>query len=173
MRRSVLGVCCLLSAVCCSAVQAAELKIGYVNLPKVFDGYERTKRQDTALEKTGKAKQQELEARVNDLKKLRQNLELLNDAAREAKSREVEQRSDELQQFRTSTARDLKREHDKIAQDILKDIQQAIDDYAKANGFAMIFDQRSLFYAQPAYDLTDEVLKLLNSRLATPPAAGH
>ena len=150
--------------------QAAELKIGYVNLPKVFDGYERTKRQDAALEKEGKAKQVELEARVNDLKKLRQNLELLNDAAREAKSREVEQRTDELQQFRTSTARDLKREHDNIAQEILKDIQQVINDYAKANGFAMILDQRSLFYAQSAYDVTDEVLKLLNSRLAAP---GH
>ena len=148
---------------------AAEIKIGYVNLAKVFDGYERTKSQDAALEKRGKTKEAELETRVNELKKMRQSLELLNDAARDTKNREVEEKSDELQRFRTNTARDLRRDRDQMAQEILKDIQKAIDDYAKANGFAVIFDQRGLFYAQPAYNVTDEVLKLLNSRFATPP----
>ncbi|MBI4341545.1 MAG: OmpH family outer membrane protein [Candidatus Omnitrophica bacterium] len=149
------------------------MKIGYVNLAKVFDGYERTKAQDAALEKRGKAKEAELEARVNALKKIRQSLELLNDAAREAKSREVEEQSEELQRFRASTARDLRRDRDKLAQEILKDIQKAIDEYAKANGFALILDQRGLFYAQSGYDVTDGVLKLLNSRLAAPAAQGR
>ena len=152
------------------AAFAAELKIGYVNIGKLFDGYERTKQNDAVLEKQGKGKQAELEARVNDLKKMRQNLELLNDSAREAKAREIEERADELQRFRKNAARELQRERDKIAQAILQDIQRAIDDFAKANGFSLVMDQRSLVFAQPAYDVTAPVLQLLNSRLAAPSA---
>ena len=151
-------------------VEAAEFKIGYVNIGKIFDGYERTKQNDAALEKKGKAKEAELEARVNDLKKMRQNLELLNDSAREAKAREIEERADELQRFRKNTARELQHERDQIGQEILRDIQRAVDDFAKANGFAIILDQRSLVYAQPVYDVTDQILQLLNSRSAAPSA---
>ncbi len=154
-----------------SVAFAAELKIGYVNIGKLFDGYERTKQNDAALEKQGKAKEAELEGRVNDLKKMRQNLELLNDSARDAKAREIEERSDELQRFRKNAARELQRARDKIAQEILLDIQHAIDDFAKANGFSFIMDQRGLVFSQPAYDVTAPVLALLNSRSAAPSAA--
>ena len=157
---------CLSSPVFCPNVLAAELKIGYVNVAKVFDGYERTKASDAGLEKQGKQKEAELEGRMTELKKLRQGLELLNDEAREAKTKEVEEKADELQRFRASTARDLGRQRDKIAKEILREIQDGVEEYAKANSFALILDQRSLLYAQPAYDVTDGVLKLLNSRYA-------
>jgi outer membrane protein len=147
-------------------VQAQELKVGYVDLAEVFDNYQRTKASDAALEKRGKQKEAELEGRMSELKKLRQNLELLSDDSREAKQREIEEKSEELQRFRTSTARDLRRERDKIAKEILGEIQQGIDEYAKANGFSLIVDERLLLYGQSAYDLTDEILKLLNGHVA-------
>ncbi len=153
---------------CCSLVRAEELKIGYVDVAKVFDGYERTKASDVVLEGKGKQKETELEGRMNELKKLRQNLELLNDQAREAKAKEAEEKADELQRFRNNTARDLRRERDKAAKEILGDIQKSIEEFGKTNGFSIIVDQRSLLYAQPTYDVTDQVLKLLNSRSAKP-----
>ena len=152
----------------CPMAEAAELKIGYVNIAKVFDGYERTKTSDAVLEKTGKQKEAELEGRMGELKKLRQGLELLNDEAREAKTKEAEEKADELQRFRANTARDLRRDRDKVAKEILKEIQDGVEDYAKANNFSLILDQRSLLYAQPVYDVTDGILKLLNSRYAAP-----
>jgi len=158
------AIWCFLTASWGPLAAAQELKVGYVNIGKVFDGYGRTKASDALLEKKGKQKEAELEGRVNELKKLRQGLELLNDSTREAKGREIEARSDELQRFRKNTARDLRAERDQIAQEILKDIQRGIDEYAKSNGYAFIYDQRSLLYAQPANDVTDQVLKLLNSK---------
>jgi len=165
------GAFCLLLSVCCPLVEADELKIGYVNLARVFDEYERTKTTDAMLEKKGKQKETELEAKLNELKKLRQSLELLSDEAREAKSREIEEKSEELQRFRTSTARDLRRERDRIAREILEEIQRGIAEHAKANGFSLIVDERSLLYGQPAYDVTTNILKLLNSRAARPARA--
>ncbi len=153
----------------CPGLEAEELKVGYVNIGKVFDGYERTKVSDAALEKKGKEKETEFEARVNELKKLRQGLELLNNETKETKLHEVEKKEDELQQFRNATARDLGRERDKVAKEILREIQQGVQDYAKANGFSLILDERSLLYGQPAYDATSDVLKLLNSRTSKTP----
>ena len=144
---------------------AEELKIGYVDLIEVFNGYERTKASDAALEKEGKQKQVEVEGRLSELKKLRQNLELLNDQAREARAREVEKKSDELQQLRTSAARDLGRERDKVTKSLLAEIERGIEEYAKAYGFNLILDRRALVYGQPASDVTDGVLALLNNRL--------
>ena len=160
---------CLLPTAYCTQVGAAELKVGYVDLAKVFDGYERTKQSDAVLEKKGKQKEAELEGRMNELKKLRQGLELLNDETREAKSRDIEERSEELQRFRTAAARDLRRERDKAAKDILQEIRVGIEDYAKANSFSLILDERSLLYGDAAYDVTAEVLKLLNSRVTKAP----
>lgn len=154
-----------------SPAQAEELKVGFVNLAKVFDGYNRTKASDATLEKKGKQKEAELEGRMNELKKLREGLELLNDDARELKAREIEERAEELQRFRTTTARDLRRDRDKLAKEILKEIQQALEEYAKTNGYALLIDSRSLLYGRSAEDVTDEVLTLLNSRNA--PAANR
>ena len=143
--------------------------MGYVNVGKLFDQYERTKASEAALEKKGKQKEAELEGRVNDLKKIRESLELLNDKAREAKARDIEARADELKRFRANTAQDLRSERDAIAQEILKEIQSVVTEYGKTNGFSIILDERTMLYGQPAYDATDEVLSLLNSRYKPKP----
>ena len=145
---------------------AQELKVGYVNLAKVFDNYVKTKSLDSNLEKKGKQKESELEGRVNELKAMRQGLELLSEEARETKAREIEQKADDLQRFRNATTRDLRRERDKIAKDLLLEIQKGLEEYAKANGFSVILDAQSLLYGQTALDVTDDVLALLNGKAA-------
>ncbi|MBI3323881.1 MAG: OmpH family outer membrane protein [Candidatus Omnitrophica bacterium] len=141
---------------------ASGLKIGYVNLAQVFDSYQRTKQSEQVLEQRGKEKQGELEGRVGELKKLRQNLELLGDQAREAKAREIEEKSDEFQRLKTRTERDLVRERNEAARQILHEIEQTVTEYARANGFSIIVEQRSLVYGENALDVTDDVLKILN-----------
>ena len=157
---------CVLFALPSPRAGAEELKAAYVNVGKVFDGFERTKASEAVLGKKGKQKEAELEGRVNELKKLREGLELLNDQARESKAREVEARADELKRFQANTAGDLRKERDAIAQEILKEIQSAVTEYAKTNGYTLILDERSVLYGVPAFDVSDEVLALLNSRAA-------
>ena len=155
------------------AATAPALKVGFVDLAKLFDNYQRTKASDAVLEKEGKEKETELQARMNDLKKMRQNLEVLANDAREAKTREIEEKTDELQRFRTTTARDLQRERDKIAKGILAEIQGTLKDYAEANGYSLIIDSRSLLFGRSAHDVTSDVLALLNKRAAAPQAAAR
>jgi len=163
------AVSCLMSHVSCPAVSAEELKVGYVNVGKVFDGYVKTQRLDASLETKGKQKEAELKGRMDELKKLRQSLELLNEEAREGRAREIEEKTEELTRFRTRTARDLRRERDAMAKGLLDEIRQGMEEFAKANGFTLILDSQSLAYGQEAYDVTDEVLELLNGRAKASP----
>ena len=153
-------------ALCAGPAAAQELKIGYVNLAKVFDEYQRTKDSEQVLAQKGKQRQGELEGRVGELKKLRQGLELLNDQTKDAKVKELEEKSDEFQRVKTRAERDLLRERNEIARTILDEVEKSVVEYAKTNGLSVVFDQRSLVYAQDAYNLTDEVLQSLNSRYA-------
>jgi len=157
---------CLLPTAYCPLVAAAELKIGYVDPAAILDNYQRTKDAEAALQQRHKQKQAELEERVNELKKLRQNAELLNDQAREAKTREIEEKSDAFKRLKTQTERELLRERNQMLKDIVGEINQAVADYAKSNAFSVVVDERFLLYGEPGLDVTDAVLKILNDRYA-------
>ena len=148
-----------------SAVSAdISFKVGYVDVAQLFDQYERTKRSESILERKGKQKEGELEGRLNELKKLRSGLELLSEKARSGRAREIDTKADELRRFGKYTQEELQRERNRVAKDIIDDIQRTIQDYAKANDFSMILDQRLLLYGQEIHDVTHDVLKQLNAK---------
>ena len=160
----VVAGCCWLVVGPVAAQEAAATKIGYVNLSRVFDGYQRTKDSESQLERKGTQKQAELESQVNDLKKMREGLDLLSDAVRNSKAKELEAKSDEFQNLKTKSQRELLRERNETARVIIDDIEHAVTEFAKANGFSMILDQRSLLYGVDGDDVSDAVLKMLNDR---------
>ncbi len=170
MRHVVAGVMVVVASVgtAAAAEQAPAAKIGFVNVAKIFDGYERTKQSDAVLEKKGRQKESELQGKMGELKKMSEGLELLSDTAREAKKRDLQARADEVKRFQTNTAEDLRQERNGVAQEILKDIQQAVDEYAKSKGYTLILDQRAILHGDSAQDVTEDVLQLLNSRAKKP-----
>ncbi len=151
-----------------SAQAEQPMKVGYVDVSRLFDEYERTKRSEGLLEQKGKQKEVELEQRLGELKKLREGLELLSNEARDARAREIDKRADELRRLGAYSKRDLVKERDQIAQEILREIRQVVQEYAKANNFTLLFDRQGLLFGQDAYDMTDEVLAQLNSREGAP-----
>lgn len=155
------------------SAMAQETKLGIVSMAKIFDGYEKTKASDGALSRKGQQKEAEFQAKMAEIQKLREGLELLTGDAREAKARELEEKADALKRFRNNVARDLQRERSAIAQGLVKEIQAAVNEYAKANGFSLILDDRSILFSQGSVaDVTGQVLQLLNGRYAGKKPAG-
>jgi outer membrane protein len=175
-RKEVLGIfsasaiSILMASACVFAyepsAQAAEMKACSVNLARVFEMYQRTKDSEGSLESKGKQKQSELEGKFSELKKMREGLELLSDQAKEAKAREIEEKADSFKRLKDRSERELLKERNQVARVILDDIEKVIEEYAKANGYSMVVDQRMLLYGEPAYDITEQVLKILNDRYA-------
>ncbi len=145
---------------------AASEKIGYMDLGKVFDDYNKTKDLDKELEAKGNTKEAEREKMVNEIKKLRQELDLLSDKAKEAKQAQIEERIKKLQDFERDARDSLRKERDDMARQILKEITDTINEIAKKEVYLLILDKRAMLYGREGDDLTNNILKVLNDRYA-------
>ena len=142
----------------------SDIKIGYVDLSKTFDEYKKTKDFDKALEKEGDTKQAEREKVVDDIRKMRDALELLNEKARRSKEQDIEAKIESLQKFDQDAKAELIKERDDMVRDILEERNDVIQEYGKANGYSVILNDRVLLYGENSMNLTDEVIKILNHR---------
>ncbi len=150
----------------CFAVsaRAENLKIGYINVSKVFDEYKKTKDSDKVLEKETGTKQDRRDKMVNEIKRMRDELDLLSEKGRQQKKEEIEAKVRTLKIFDRDTTQDLRKKRDNMVGDILKEIDQAVKDYAKHNGFDIILNDKVLIYKKDSMDITENILKTLNAK---------
>lgn len=150
-----------------SKANAAGEKIGYVDMAKVFDEYLKTKDFDKTLEAKGSAKQGEREKLVNEVKKLRDESELLSATAKEEKQSQIDEKIKALQEFDRTTRNALGKERDQMVRDILKEIELVIQDYGKAQAYAFVFYDRALAYKGESSNITPQIIKVLNDSYTT------
>lgn len=139
-------------------------KYAYVDLGKLFDEYGKTKDSDAVLEKKGTDKQTERDKKIENIKKLRGELELMSEKGKEEKQGQIDEAVKSLQEFDRATRDDLKRERDNMVRDILKEIDTVVQSYGQKEGYAIIFNDRGLLYADKSMDITDAILKILNDQ---------
>ncbi len=160
---------CLLASLAASplAAQAAETKIAFVDLGRAFDNYDKTKRLDKQLEERSNAKQAERDQLVAEIRKMKDEIELMSEKGREDRQAALDEKIRHLQQFDQQVRETLKHDHDEMVKEILKEIEGAVQSYAKSQGYEFVLSDRALLYGVPTADITDQVLKLLNSQGAT------
>ncbi len=148
-----------------SAGYAEALKMGYVNLGKIFDEYEKTKEYDKVLESQGGQKQKERDKLVNEVKRLKDELELLSDKGKEEKQNQIDSKVTELRKFDTEVREELNRQRDNFLKEILKEIQATVEEYGQKEKYTMIVRSEGMvIYGDKNVDLTEQVIKVLNER---------
>ena len=167
MKKTIFGsVLFFLIFAACGATQgvAADMggKIGYVDLARVFDDYLKTKEFDKSLEAKGALKQVDREKMVAEVKKMREEAELLSAKTKEDKQAVIDEKIKTLQDFDRTTRDGLRKERDAMVRDILKEIEGVIQNFGKAQGYSFIFNDRVLVYKSEGSDLTAQVIKTLN-----------
>jgi Skp family chaperone for outer membrane proteins len=128
----------------------------------VFDEYNKTKEFDKTLEGKGAGKQGERDRMVNEIKKLRDESELLGAKAKDEKQAVIDEKIKALQDFDRITRDALRKERDGMVKDILKEIEVVIQDFGKQQGYAFIFNDRVLVFKNEQADLSNQVIKALN-----------
>ena len=162
-RGMILTLAVILTGACLvPGAQAAGDKIGYVDLARVFDEYNKTKEFDKSLEGKGAAKQADRDKMVAEVKKLRDEAELLSAKAKDDKQSVIDEKIKALQDFDRVTRDDLRKQRDGMVKDILKEIEVVIQDFGKTQGYGYIFNDRVLVYKSEGNDLTNQVIKVLN-----------
>jgi outer membrane protein len=165
---------------------AAQMKVGIVDMNKVFTSYYKTKDAEARLNDARAQAKTDLDGRLETLKS---NMEEINkleadakkteltpekrEAAmrtREEKINEVRNLDREVGEFRQTRERQLQEQFMRMRGDIVQDIMKVVDAKVKAEGFELVFDKSGqgisqvpvVLYSAPAMDFSDGLITELN-----------
>jgi outer membrane protein len=187
----------LLAAVALGASAHAQsmVKIGTVDMKKVFEGYYKTKDAEQRINEARNAAKKELEERMESYQKgagevQKLNTEIGNDAlsreAKETKSKARDERIGELKnmereinEFRATREKQLQEQSGRMRQGIVDDISKVVNDKVKAENYDLVFDKSGMslngvavvMSAKETYDFTDSVITILNKNKGSEPVA--
>lgn len=145
-----------------SAAAETGLKIGYLDLSKVFDNYEKTKEYDAVLEQKHKDYEKERNAKIDKMKEAQGKLDLMKQEEKAKLEQEIEQMRTEMVSFDQARRTDLMKQRDERIREILLEIEKVSSDFAKKDNFDIILNDRVLIYGAEPLSITDKILATLN-----------
>ncbi len=162
-----------LALVCALGIASAALaaegpKLGFVDVQKVLLLSEPGKEAKEQLSLKANKYESEKNAREEELKKLKADLEkqsvLLSETARSAKEKDYQQKYKEYQRFVKDAQDDLQAKNEELTNKLVDEIIKVIQAYGRSKGYTFIFVRNeSMLYADDKADLTDEMLKTFNA----------
>ena len=141
---------------------AEGLKIGYINMRKVFYEYNKTKAFNETLEIEDKKIKEEVDKKTEEVRRIRDEMELLSEKARKKKEPELRRKIGELDNFRRDKVDGILRKKEEMFKEIRENIMDVSEKYAKKNGYDVVFDEALFVYSQKKYDITNDSIKKLN-----------
>ena len=180
-----LAVAALACLPLCAAAQPAP-KVFTVDMGKVFEGHPQTHAQQAALkadEDKAKERLQALEREIRALAdKLKEQQNKFDDPTLAATQKdairaegqrlgqELQAKQQEGQQLMMKTQNDLQQRAQKFRGQIVGEIARAAAEVARRKGGTLVYDRGSLVYADPAYDITADVLAEVTKGARAQPA---
>lgn len=139
-----------------------DLKIGYVNMRRVFHEYKKTKDFNQKLEGEDAKVKKEIDKKTQAIRKLRDSIDLLSEDAKQKKQPELRQKIKDLDDFRRNKVEGFLQKKDAMFKEIREDILAVSTEYAKKNNYNILFDEAVFVYSTKNYDVTDKIIKELN-----------
>ena len=152
------------------AAARAQVKLGFVDLPRALNEVEEGKAAKAQLEKEFKEKQKQLDAKQDELKRLKADYDkqavVMSDQAKRDKQSELERKAGETQQLFVQLQSELSRREQELTGPILEKLANAVREIAEAEGFTAIFERNrsGVVYMVAALDVTNEVIRKYNAR---------
>lgn len=171
-----------------AASAPAEMKVGIVDMNRIFTEYNKTKRAQADYLVVEKATNAELEKRMAELKeevnKVNQLDALLektalNGEALIAKKRERDEEvakakkmDEELTEFRSTKQKKFQDEFLAMRKGIIDEMMKVIDEQTKIRGFDLVLDKSGLsaggvpvvLYARSDLDISNDIIGILNKK---------
>jgi outer membrane protein len=144
-------------------ILAAE-KLGYVNIRKISAEYKKAIDYGKLFEKKQKDLEVDINKRESELRSLQDKFELMNEEQRAKKQPEFQQKARDFLEYRKGKVEDLTKEMNAKNEEISKDIEEAVSEYAEKEGYALVFPRALLLYGAKGYDLTSEIIKIVNKK---------
>jgi outer membrane protein len=149
------------------AVNAAEIKIGIVDIPKAIQATKDGQKIKKQLEEDYNKRKSDMDKRAKDISQMQADFEkkslVLSDEARLKKQQEIEEERGKFMELREKNLQELAKRDRELSQPMLKKLNDVINDIAKKDGFTAIFhrNDQNLVWATSEIDITDQVIKAL------------
>ena len=147
---------------------AEKVKIGFVDLQKVFLTSEPGKQAKRSLDKEAEEKKKALDEKKKEFEKMKGDLEkkinILSEESRKEKFEALERKREDLLQFVQESDMKLAERDRDLTRKITGELQAILRDYAEKEGYTLILEKGSILYAPEETDVTDEVIRLYNKK---------
>jgi Skp family chaperone for outer membrane proteins len=141
---------------------AQDIKMGFVDLSRLFDEYYKTKEYDEQLEMMHGKFEGERNDKISEIREAQARLGLLTEDQKDSLETDIEEMKAELLEYDRQQKQDLTKQRNERIQEILLEIEKVVSDYAEKQDYGIILNDRVLIYGAETYDLTDQVLTILN-----------
>jgi len=166
----------LFTMVFVASANAADVKIGYIDMNRALNQSERGIKAVGMLEGMVQAKQSVIAEKENKIKELDMEIakqsSILNPQALKEKQNEREKMMKNYQRMVQDSQDDVKKKQDEFMQEIITDIRVTVSEVAQEEGYTAIFEKfaAGLVYFVEEADLTEKVIKRFNeaSKKAAP-----
>jgi outer membrane protein len=172
MKKLLVGVVLVLAMISCEkATEAKEFKTAYIDTSKLLD--ESTEANDIKAKYEGIAKEKGSRIKVEvdrleaEQKSFSMNAQKNGQAWAQQKYGELQQRGQEIQYAEQMLTRQLQGEMGIEMDSLVNNYRKTIKDYGKEKGYDYIYgtgESATVLYAKDAYDITKEVVKLVNDK---------
>ena len=179
-------VAALLTFGAAQSASAQQIKLGTVDMKKVFESYYKTKDAEARINEARNAAKKELEDRIDTAKKLNEEVgrlneemqkpELSNDEkqqksnVRDEKINELKTMEREIREFQATREKQLQEQSVRMRGGIVDEINKVIADKVKSDQYDLVLDKSGpslngvpiVLFAKEAWDFTNDVVTVLN-----------
>lgn len=151
-----------------NGAQAADLKVGVVDLFKVLNESDTGKRAKTDLEFLVKSKQGAIDEKGKSIEKLKADFDkqaaILSPEARKAKEEELERLVREYQRIVQDSQAEIKKKETELMGSILGEVRELVAKLAQEEDYTLVLENMSgvVLYFSKAVDITDKVVSRYN-----------
>ena len=172
MRKTVILLALAISIISCNKTsETKEFKTAYIDTSKLMEESTEAKDIEAKYKDKSKVMGSQLEAEVARFKQeaasFKQNAMTNGQAWAQQKGAELQQREQELSYAQQGMLRQLQEESGTEMDTLVKTYKKIIKDFGKEKGYDYIYgtgDAQSILYAKESYDLTKDVIKLVNDK---------
>ncbi|MGN7610893.1 OmpH family outer membrane protein [Magnetococcales bacterium HHB-1] len=151
-----------------SSVDAAEIKMAYVDIPRVLASLDASTKVRKLLEKKVASRQREMVALEKEIKRLKERLEkrkhMMKPEARSEMAEKIRRKFRHFQRLVEDFQAQVDRENKLWTGKINKAMKEVINKIARERKYTVVFGTGRVLYHDPSIDITKLVLERLNRR---------
>lgn len=152
-----------------SMARAADQKIAFIDMRRAIEESEDGKKAKKELEGDFNKKKKELEKKETEIKKMGEDLEkkalVLSDDVKAKKQQEIQMEMRKYQESVGKSQMEIQKHESELTSPIISKIKKMVEDISKKESYSAVLvkSDQIVLYASKELDLTDRVIKELNS----------